>query len=114
MDGKRLYADNYRYAGDFKDGYACVKLISGGFMHIDGTGAPLNDKVFNDLGVFHKGFATAKDNEGWHHIDVHGNALYAERYLIAEPFYNGFALVTNFDGNKLIINENGEEVLWVG
>ncbi len=83
-------------------------------MHVDGRGLPLNGKLFNDLGVFHKGFATAKDSRGWFHIDVQGNELYSERYLIAEPFYNGFALVTDFDGNKLIINEQGEMILWIG
>ena len=110
--GKRLYSENYRYAGDFKDGYACVKLSDDGFfIHIDGGGLPLNGKKFLDLGVFHKGFATAKDKNGWFHIDFQGNALYSERYLITEPFYNGFALVTDYDNNKLIINEKGEKVL---
>jgi hypothetical protein len=73
----------------------------------------LNGKRFIDLGVFHKGFATAKDTNGWYHIDIQGNEVYKQRYQIVEPFYNGFALVTDFDGNKLIINEKGEKVLCV-
>ena len=65
---------------------------------------------------FHDGeatlaFATAKDEKGWFHIDIHGKALYSKRYLIVEPFYNGFALVTDFENNKQIINEKGEIVL---
>ena len=27
--GLRLYSDNYRYVGDFKDGYACAMLADG-------------------------------------------------------------------------------------
>ena len=67
-----------------------------------------------DLGVFHKNFAVAKDTDGWFHIDTDGNELYKERYLMIEPFYNGFALVTKFDGNKQIISEKGETILCIG
>ena len=89
-------------------------LDDGMFLHIDGNGNALNGKKFVDLGVFHKRFATAKDANGWYHIDIQGNVVYNERYQIVEPFYNGFALVTDFDGNKLIINEKGERTLWIG
>ena len=71
----------------------------------------MNGKYFCDLGVFHKGFATAKDDEGWFHIDAAGNALYSHRYLAVEPFYNGFSLVTKADGRQEIINEKGGIVL---
>jgi len=109
--GNRIYSDNYLYAGDFKDTIACVKLTSSGFCkHIDTKGNPINNKEFLDLGVFHKNFATARDKDGWFHIDKNGNEVYAERYSAIEPFYNGFALVTQFDDNKVIINEQGNIV----
>ena len=60
------------------------------------------------MGIFHKNFATAKDKDGWFHIDKSGNELYNKRYLTIEPFYNGFALVTEFDNKKIIIDENGK------
>ena len=113
LNGNRIYPDNYRYSGDFKDGYACVKLQNGLFTHIDTKGKFLHGKFFLDLGVFHKGFATAKDENGWFHIDKQGKELYAERYLLLEPFYNGFALATNFDGEKVIIDETGKQILKV-
>jgi hypothetical protein len=113
LHGNRIYAENYLYAGDFKDGIACVKLQSGFFKHIDTKGNPINNKEFLDLGVFHKNFATAKDKDGWFHIDKGGIAVYSERYLAIEPFYNGFALVTQFDGSKVIINERGEKIIKV-
>ena len=95
IHGNRLYTECYRYVGDFKDGIACVRLENGKFLHINSKGIPLNGKMYDDLGVFHKGFATAKDKYGWFHIGKDGEAIYSERYLIIEPFYNGFSLVTN-------------------
>lgn len=111
--GERIYTDNYIYAGDYKDGIACVKLSNGLFRHIDNKGRFINDKSYLDLGVFHKNFATAKDPNGWFHIDKQGNELYQDRYLMIEPFYNGFALVTTFDNQKLIIDEKGQRILIV-
>ena len=112
--GKRIYTENYVYAGDYKDGIACVKLQNGMYRHIDAWGRFLNEKEFIDLGVFHKNFATAKDANGWFHINTKGEQLYPERYLMIEPFYNGYALVTGFNGHKQIINEKGENILCIG
>ncbi|MEI8085628.1 MAG: hypothetical protein WCG93_05355 [Paludibacter sp.] len=108
LNGNRIYSETYIYCGDFKDGYASVKCLDGFFRHIDCNGKYLNDNAFDDLGVFHKNYATAKDVNGWFHIDKNGNEIYSQRYLAVEPFYNGFSLVTLFDGNKIIIYENGE------
>jgi hypothetical protein len=111
LDGNRIYTDSFLYCGDFKDCIACVKTYSGLYKHIDATGKFLNDKEFADLGIFHKNFATAKDNDGWYHIDKTGNEIYRQRFLAVEPFYNGFALVTQFDNDKIIIDEKGKTTL---
>jgi hypothetical protein len=110
LQGNRIYLENYLYAGDYKDGIACMKQQNGFFRHIDTNGNSISNKEFSDLGVFHKNFATAKDKDGWFHIDKQGNEVYKQRYLAVESFYNGFALVTQFDENKIIINEKGEVV----
>ncbi|KAA6339076.1 hypothetical protein EZS27_012970 [termite gut metagenome] len=111
LNGNKVYSENYLYCGDFKCGIACVKHSTGLFRHIDAKGKFINDKEFLDLGVFHKNFATAKDKDGWFHIDKTGKAIYAHRFLAIEPFYNGFALVTLFDEQKIIIGEGGHKAL---
>lgn len=113
LNGHKIYSETFTYAGDFKDGIACVKIANGFYKHIDTNGNYLNNNEFVDLGVFHKNFATAKDKKGWHHIDKEGKEIYKQRYLAIEPFYNGFALVTQFDDQKIIIDENGVKILSV-
>jgi hypothetical protein len=105
--GKPIYREKYAYAGDYKDGYCCVRLTDGRHKHVDKNGKDLNGRFFHDLGVFHKQYATARDANGWFHIDFSGNALYTERYLAVEPFYNGAALVTDFKWKKFVVMESG-------
>jgi len=111
--GKEIYNERYKYTGDYKNGFAVVKLKNGLCKHIDKEGVDLNKKLFIDLGVFHKSYAIAKDEKGWFHIDKNGNYLYEERYLLIEPFYNGFALVETFVNEKIIINEFGNKIIKV-
>lgn len=111
LEGNNLYKEKYSYVGDYKEEIACVRLFNGLFKHIDSLGNYINDKSFIDLGVFHKNFATAKDTKGWFHIDKKGKALYNERYLLIEPFYNGQSLVTTFENRKQIIDEKGNVIL---
>lgn len=111
LEGLKVYSDSFIYCGDFKDGIACVKTQKGPFRHIKVDGEFLHEKEFSDLGIYHKNYATAKDENGWCHIDKTGNAIYNQRYLTIEPFYNGFALVTHFDMQKVILDETGNEIL---
>lgn len=113
LDGHKVYSETFIYAGDFKDGLACVKTSGGFYRHIDTSGKYINKIDFLDLGIFHKNYATAKDKNGWHHINKQGRELYTQRYASIEPFYNGFALVTQFDNQKIIIDENGKKVISV-
>lgn len=105
--GHKIYSPKYKYAGDYKEGVAAVMLPNKRFKHIDKQGNNLNGKLFSGLGVFHKSYATAKDEKGWFHIDKQGNSLYNERYQTIEPFYNGFALVETLDNKKQLIDETG-------
>ncbi len=113
LDGMRIYQLDHFYCGDFKDGIACVKARDGLYRHINTEGSFINRESYLDLGVFHKNFATARDKDGWFHIDKSGKEIYSQRYLAVEPFYNGYALATDFALSKSIIDESGYPVLHV-
>lgn len=110
-DGSRAYQEEYSYAGDFREGIACVMTSHQLATHILPNGTLLHNRFFQDIGVYHKGVATARDAAGWFHINKQGGALYTGRFQIAEPYYNGTALVTCFDGNKILIDEGGNQVV---
>ena len=111
INGNRIYKENYCYAGDYKDGLGCVRVESGLFKHINTEGRDLNGKLFVDLGVFHKNYATARDSIGWFHINKDGEQLYKERFRMVEPFYNGSAFVETNSKKKIIIDEGGNTIL---
>ena len=110
-EGTPAYSELHRYAGDFKDGYAVVQRDDGRHSHIDQSGALLHGRWFLDLDVFHKNFARARDEQGWHHVDMHGQPLYRNRYGNVEPFYNGQARVEGIDGALSVIGETGETLV---
>ena len=105
--GNRLYPETYRYVGDFHDGIAVVQTEGGLHTHIDLKGQKVHSHFFLDLDMYHKGYARAKNNEGWLHINRSGLPLYQERYSCVEPFYNGLARVETMWGEILRINERG-------
>ena len=110
-DGTPAYSEHHRYAGDFKDGYAVVQRDDGRHSHIDKSGALLHGRWFLDLDVFHKNLARARDEQGWHHVDIKGQPLYRDRYRNVEPFYNGQARVEGADGSLSVIGEAGETLV---
>ena len=111
LDGMPAYEERYRYAGDFKDGLAVVQRGDGRHTHVDASGVPTHRRWFQDLDVFHKGYARACDSGGWHHVDLRGEPLYVRRFKNVEPFYNGQARVEGFDGALSVIDECGDTVL---
>ena len=110
-DGAPVYSERHRYAGDFKDGFAVVQYDDGRHSHIDQSGALMHGRWFLDLDVFHKNFARARDEQGWHHVDTLGQPLYRNRYRNVEPFYNGQARVEGIDGSLSVIGEAGETLV---
>ena len=111
LEGVPAYAGRWRYAGDFRDGAAVVQSGEGRSTHIAPRGEPIHGVWFLDLDVFHKGFARARDEDGWMHIDTSGRALYRRRFAGVEPFYNGQARVERFDGGLEIIDDTGSNVV---
>lgn len=107
LDGELAYEQKWKYAGDYRDANAVVQGVAGFSTHIDSFGNETHGVWFIDLDVFHKGFARARDAEGWTHIDKTGKAIYRRRFALIEPFYNGQARVERFDGGIEIIDEMG-------
>lgn len=60
--------------------------------------------MVKDLGVYHNGYAAAKDEKGWFHVDKKGSAIYDERYAFIEPFYNDVAYALTLEGEKVWVN----------
>ncbi len=111
LDLTPAYAARWRYAGDFRHGIAVVQGDHGRSTHIDRDGHLVHGRWFDDLDVFHKGFARARDSQGWMHVDLRGEPIYGRRFAAVEPFYNGQARVERHDGDREIIEESGENIL---
>jgi len=107
LAGAPLYAERWRYVGDFKDGIAVGQADHGRSTHLDCAGRVLHGAWFLDLDVFHKGYARARDEDGWTHVDLGARPAYARRFAAVEPFYNGQARVERFDGGLELIDEGG-------
>jgi hypothetical protein len=108
LAGNPLYKQRYKYAGDYKYGQAVITRNDGMQTHIDSKGEFTHGQWFEQLEVFHKGFACVKDNSGWFHINKLGEAIYQERFQAVEPFYNGIAVVRTVQGEMQLINERGD------
>lgn len=111
LDGLPIYRERWKYAGDYCDGTAVVQHENGQSTHIDLNGAFVHGHWFIDLDIFHKGFARARDDKGWTHVNRQGIPLYQPRFSAVEPFYNGHSRVERLDGGLEIIDERGVKIL---
>jgi hypothetical protein len=100
----------WAYCGDFRGGVGVVQRLDGLHTHIDSEGLDVHGRLFQDLDVFHKGFARARDLGGWHHITLVGEPAYSRRFSAVEPFYNGQARVTTLEGDLEVVDERGVTV----
>lgn len=110
-EGVPAYTARWHYVGDYRDEIAVVQGPDGRSTHIDLDGHCVHGRWFLDLDVYHKGFARARDVDGWTHIDAAGNVIYARRFASVEPFYNGQARVECFDGGLEVIDEHGKTLV---
>jgi hypothetical protein len=112
--GRRAYREDYLYAGDYRDGVACVRREDGLCIHINLQGRPVHSAVYQDLDVFHKGLARARDARGWFHIHRDGCPAYDARFAEVEPFYNGQAFCRDWTGRRVLVSESGKiaHVVW--
>ncbi len=106
--GKPAYSEKYEYVGDFKDGIAVVCNLEGLSSHINGKGQLIHGQWFEQLDIYHKCFAQARDERGWCHIDMNGRPIYQKRFENLEPFYNGVAHCRGQSGSLYLMNESGD------
>lgn len=106
--GQRLYPEDYTYVGDFKDRIAAICREDGRSSHINAQGKLIHSKWYQQLDIFHKGYARARDEKGWFHVTKEGLSAYNQRYASIEPFYNGQAHAQTHDGALVIVGETGE------
>lgn len=104
-DGPRAYPQSYKYAGDYKYGIAVVYKENGMATHIDKNGNEMHGKEYIEVGVFHKGYAIARDKDGFFHLSEDGIPLYQMRYEWIEPFYNNMAFGRKHDGSLVVLDE---------
>lgn len=109
--GHPAYGESWRYAGDFRAGAAVVQGDDGCSTHIGPGGELLHGRWFLDLDVFHKGFARARDDRGWMHVDRSGRPIYSRRFAMVEPFYNGQARVERIEGGLEVIAPDGRTLV---
>ncbi len=109
--GARVYAETWKYVGDFREGIAVVQADDGRSTHVDGRGRAIHEHWLDDLDLFHKGYARARDADGWHHVGRDGRSAYERRFAMVEPFYNGQARVERLDGALEVIDETGQPML---
>ncbi len=113
--GAPAYAQRYLYAGDFRDGAAVVRCPARGLCtHIGPDGRYIHGRWFVDLDVFHKGFARARDQAGWFHVDLAGRPVTDHRYAEIEPFYNGQARVLTHEGEYRVVDQAGQVLAYAG
>lgn len=110
-DGAPCASTSWRYAGDYRDGVAVVQGDDGRSTHVGRDGLLLHGAWFEDLDVFHKGLARARDDRGWMHVDRRGRPAYARRFAMVEPFYNEHARVERCDGALEVVDTAGATLL---
>lgn len=107
-EGKPIYNEQYLYVGDYKDGIAVVKRTQDGkSTHINADGTYIHNTWHEDLDVFHKGYARARSQEGWFHVDLKGQPIYPSRYKYLEPYYNNVAYAITHNDECVLISESG-------
>lgn len=115
-DGRVVIEPGYETAGQFRDGYAWVKLDHKRYYYIDqNEQAPINynfDKCYDfqdGMGrVFDKN--PTKGYTGFGYLDITGAVRIPLIYKRAMDFVNGYALVMDGAGAWWLIDKNGTTV----
>lgn len=103
----------FSYAGDPNSaGHSAVHDQNGNTRIIDVNGKDwcptANERGILETCLPHKGIARVRDENGWFYINQAGQEVgHGQRYLIAEPHYNGQAKVRFRNGRWAVVDETG-------
>lgn len=112
----------FSYAGDPNSaGQSVVHDLDGNptIIDVNGrdwyTGPSTDERKLIEACVPHKGIAQVRDEGGWFYMDQVGQDLgRGERYLFAEPHYNGQARVRFPNGQWGVVDETGKVKVSLG
>ncbi len=106
--GKVVIEPQFKYAGVFADGLACVRTYEG-YGYINKRGKMVIDPIFDDADDFSDGYAVVRIDEKRYFINKHGD-LVTTGYTELEDFSEGLACVEK-DGKWGYVNTMGEIVI---
>ena len=106
--GKVVIEPQFKYAGVFADGLACVRTYEG-YGYINKRGKMVIDPIFDDANDFSDGYAVVRIDEKRYFINKHGD-LGTTGYTELEDFSEGLACVEK-DGKWGYVNTMGEIVI---
>ena len=91
-----------------------MELYFGGEASIQSAPSPVQQKALDDIFlVGDNGWVPYFENDKWGYCDLSGQVTLAPAYDFVEPFYNGKALVCNYEGGQylwMMIDETGAQL----
>ena len=110
-EGKFIINPRYETAEDFSDSLAMVSSPGSGLYFINKNGDTAFDNKFRIYKGFSEGYAIIVDNFKKGYIDTSGRVVIKPTFSIANDFSEGLASVCYPDGERNVINKNGEIVI---
>jgi len=115
-NGKVFIKAGYEKVGQFREGFAWVKIDHKRYYYINEAEEPLINFTFDRCFDFQNGLARVYDKDvenghnGFGFINTKGEIVIPLSYKKAFDFVNGFALVQDYNLNWWLINKKGKKV----
>lgn len=114
--GAIIIKAGYEQVGNFREGFAWVKLDHKRYYFINKDEKPLINFTFDRCFDFQNGLARVYDkstvvgHDGFGYLDSKGEIVIPLQYKKAFDFVNGYALVQEKNGQWWLIDTSGEKV----
>lgn len=107
LDREALYRERFDEVLEFHEPGLAPVQRGGRSWHIGPDGSAAYEPRFRRTFGFYEGRAAVEGEEGWHHIDPRGQALYDTRYGWCGNHQGGRCTVRELDGRYLHLDETG-------